>query len=106
MININAFAGHFRVRTPMLREAHVLDEITAIVRMVPGVTFIEAKARTGSLLVKYDPAILPMNLRPTIEAMLPELKELYKKHSDKNYEVYEPYVSKIKTLLEKNAVNS
>lgn len=106
MININAFAGHLRIRTPMLREEHVLREITAIVRMVPGVTFIKAKVRTGSLLVKYDPAILPMHLRPTIEAMLPELKDLYKKYSDKNYEVYEPYVNKIKTLVEKNAINN
>lgn len=106
MLKINAFAGHFRIRMPMLRQVHVLEEVTSIMRMIPGVISIEAKVRTGSLLIKYDPRMLPAHLQPTIEAMLPELKELYKKHSgQQSHENYGPYAGQIKAVLEQNLAN-
>lgn len=105
MLKINAFAGHFRIRMPMLQQVHVLEEVTSIMRMIPGIISIEAKARTGSLLIKYDPKMLPAHLQPTIEAMLPELKALYKKYSTKGDEDYSPYANQIKAVLKNGIAN-
>lgn len=101
MLNINAFKGHLRVRSPMFRDEPVLREIHSVVKMIPGVLNIEAKVKTGSILIKYDPSVLPMQLKPVIDAMIPEIKILYRKYSDRDYEVYRPYVSKIRKLMEK-----
>lgn len=102
MISINSFDGHFRIRTPMFRQEHVVEEITSVINLVPGITSIESNIKTGSILVKYDSEKLPTQLQPSLEKMLPEVKAVYKKHWDRDYEVYRPYVQKVKQLIEES----
>jgi len=50
--------GRVRLRSPALRSEKVLEELKGSLAAYAGVTKIESNARTGSLLVLYDPAAI------------------------------------------------
>lgn len=100
MISVNSFDGQLRVRTPMFRKEHVVEEVTAVIRLVSGITSVESNLKTGSILVKYNSDELPKHLQSSLEGMLAEVKAVYKKHWDRDYEVYRPYVQKAKQIIE------
>ena len=51
--------GRVRLRSPALRSKTTLEEVSGMLAAYPGVETIETNARTGSLLVHYDPAAIP-----------------------------------------------
>ncbi|MDR2161029.1 MAG: hypothetical protein LBO77_02665 [Desulfovibrio sp.] len=52
------FDGRVRIRSRALSDPATLESVTRLLEAQPGVRRIAANARTGSLLVEYDPQIL------------------------------------------------
>jgi hypothetical protein len=50
--------GRVRLRSPVLCSQKTLEEIKAMLAAYAGVEKIETNARTGSVLVLYDPAVI------------------------------------------------
>jgi hypothetical protein len=59
-----------RLRFPALYSKKTLEEIGGMLAAYPGVETIESNARTGSLLVHYDPAAISRERLDTAVAML------------------------------------
>ena len=62
--------GRVRLRFPALYSKKILEEIGGMLAAYPGVETIESNARTGSLLVHYDPAAISRERLDTAVAML------------------------------------
>ncbi|MDR2745756.1 MAG: cation transporter, partial [Desulfovibrio sp.] len=52
------FDGRVRIRADALKKPENLDMARSLVQARPGVLKVESNARTGSLLVHYDPAVI------------------------------------------------
>ncbi|MDR2745494.1 MAG: cation transporter [Desulfovibrio sp.] len=52
------FDGRVRIRADALKKPETMDMARSLVQSRPGVLKVESNARTGSLLVHYDPAVI------------------------------------------------
>ncbi|MDR2054431.1 MAG: cation transporter [Desulfovibrio sp.] len=52
------FDGRVRIRADALKKPETMDMARNLVQARPGVLKVESNARTGSLLVHYDPAVI------------------------------------------------
>ena len=51
--------GRARLRFKELKESSVAEIAKARIKETPGITAVEINTLTGSVLIEYDPAILP-----------------------------------------------
>lgn len=81
------FPGRIRLRAPIFKDTAVTARALSILKRSPAVKDVEHNPSTGSILLKYHPAKVPLaQLRP----LLPFFKKLEKEasaYSEKNKSV-------------------
>ena len=55
------FEGRVRIRHPELRKSGCEEQIWALLGQIPGILTLTVEQKTGSLLLEYDPEVLPTN---------------------------------------------
>jgi hypothetical protein len=65
--------GRARLRSPALREAGALEKIGGMLAALEGILKTEGNARTGSLLVLYDPSVISGERLHAAAAMLEDV---------------------------------
>ncbi len=59
LVLASSIPGRLRLRAAALRHEPVLSRACEVLQAHPGVVSVQANARAGSLLLHYDPALLP-----------------------------------------------
>ena len=56
---VSFIPGRIRLRFKELKESAAAESAKARIKETPGITKVEINRLTGSVLIEYDPAILP-----------------------------------------------
>ena len=51
--------GRIRLRFKELKESEAAESVKARIKETPGITKVEINQLTGSILIEYNPAVLP-----------------------------------------------
>lgn len=84
MMQINYFPGRLRLRDPALRDEAIRSAALAVLHSICPAADSKYNEKTGSVLVTYDPADVPLE---RLQALVPALKKLRQKvavYSEKN----------------------
>ena len=84
MMQINYFPGRLRLRDPSLRDEAIRSAALAVLHSICPAADSKYNEKTGSVLVTYDPADVPLE---RLQALVPALKKLRQKvavYSEKN----------------------
>ena len=84
MMQINYFPGRLRLRDPALRDEAIRSAALDVLHSICPAADSKYNEKTGSVLVTYDPADVPLE---RLQALVPALKKLRQKvagYSEKN----------------------
>ncbi len=100
MMQINYFPGRLRLRDPVLRDEAIRTAAIAALKSISGDAVCEYKEKTGSVLITYDPAGVPLE---RLESLVPYLQKLRQKlaaYSEKNRDDILSDIAQIRSIID------
>lgn len=100
MMQINYFPGRLRLRDPALRDEAIRSAALAVLHSICPAVDSKYNEKTGSVLVTYDPADVPLE---RLQALVPALKKLRQKvavYSEKNRDDILSDIARIQSIID------
>jgi len=100
MMHINYFPGRLRLRDPALRDEAIRSAALAVLHSICPAADSKYNEKTGSVLVTYDPADVPLE---RLQALVPALKKLRQKvavYSEKNRDDILSDIARIQSIID------
>ena len=99
-MQINYFPGRLRLRDPALRDEAIRTAAIAALKSISDDAVCECKEKTGSVLITYDPARVPIE---RLETLVPYLQKLWQKiavYSEKNRNDILSDIAQIRSIID------
>ena len=99
-MQINYFPGRLRLRDPALRDEAIRSAALAVLHSICPAVDSKYNEKTGSVLVTYDPADVPLE---RLQALVPALKKLRQKvavYSEKNRDDILSDIARIQSIID------
>lgn len=100
MMQINYFPGRLRLRDPALRDKAVRTAAIAALKSISDDAVCEYKEKTGSVLITYDPARVPIERLETLVPYLQKLRQKIAVYSEKNRNDILSDIAQIRSIID------
>ncbi len=100
MMQINYFPGRLRLRDPALRDEAVRTAAIAALKSISDDAVCEYKEKTGSILITYDPARVPIERLETLVPYLQKLRQKIAVYSEKNRNDILSDIAQIRSIID------
>ena len=99
-MQINYFPGRLRLRDPALRDEAVRTAAIAALKSLSDDAVCEYKEKTGSALITYDPARVPIERLETLVPYLQKLRQKIAVYSEKNRDDILSDIAQIRSIID------
>ena len=99
-MQINYFPGRLRLRDPALRDKAVRTAAIAALKSISDEAVCEYKEKTGSVLITYDPARVPIERLETLVPYLQKLRQKIAVYSEKNRNDILSDIAQIRSIID------
>ena len=99
-MQINYFPGRLRLRDPALRDKAVRTAAIAALKSISDDAVCEYKEKTGSVLITYDPARVPIERLETLVPYLQKLRQKIAVYSEKNRNDILSDIAQIRSIID------
>jgi len=100
MMQINYFPGRLRLRDPALRDEAIRSAAIAALKSISDDAVCEYKEKTGSILITYDPARVPIERLETLVPYLQKLRQKIAVYSEKNRNDILSDIAQIRSIID------